>query len=146
MNRYKKFYMNLLGIKYKRVTEIGEYDRHANLCSTIALSKAVGISFDKMYDIQCEYGKKNRAVINSVKHVIDPILKDNGYQKLKESHKNITVGEFMYTHKEGQYVILTPAHIEFYKNGIRYIAPINSDIIMNLDSWLLEKLSGVWYK
>lgn len=148
MNRYKKFYMNLLGIKYKKATGCGDYTYSSNLCSTVALSKATGVKFDDMYDMQVKYGKENHVLMNASRTVIDTILKEYGYQKYTkvEVPSTMTVGEFMYNHKEGKYVILTGSHMEFYMNGTRYLEPINISQIIDLDSWLFEKIAIVWYK
>jgi len=145
MNRYKKFYMDILGIKYKRVTECGEYERHANLCSTVALTKVTGLSFNDVYELQSKMGKEKHVLFNSAKHVIIPILKEYGYTKLKIPQRT-TVGEFMYNHKEGKYIIFADKHVEYYMNGSRYIAPINSDVIMDLDSWLFDRVMIVYHK
>ena len=146
MRRYIKFYMNLLGIKYKRIP-IKKYPVGANLCTTIALSKALKKTFDSTFELQVEYGKRSHAIINSARYVVEPILKDNGYERFRDFKPlKSTVGEFMYNHKTGSYVICTKNHIEWYSEGCRYIVVEDRVTTVDLDSWLFHPLLFVYIK
>ena len=105
-----------------------------------------GLSFEDTFDLQTKIAKENYAIMNSFLHVIKPILEEYGYERCHNINEK-TIGEFMYNHKKGKYVILGKDHIEYYANGTRYLVPRSSNnSIRNLDGWIIEPIKRVYMK
>lgn len=93
-------------------------------CTIRSLSTAEGISWDKAYKILCNYARKKRLMLSSVKNIED-YLNEN-YDKV-QIYPYQTVGDFVQSHKKGTYLITMDGHITVLKDGYVYdtFSPLN---------------------
>lgn len=86
-------------------------------CTIRALSVAENISWDKAYQILCNYARKRGLMLSSVAS-IESFLDDN-YISVK-TYEDETLQEFVERHKHGTYLITMRGHITVLKDGIIY--------------------------
>lgn len=91
-------------------------------CTVRALAVALDKSWDKIYDLQYEYGKQIKDMENAT-HINSEILKDNGFSRhiIPDTCPSCyTIWEFCEDHPEGIYVLGTGSHVVAVKDGNYY--------------------------
>lgn len=129
---YHNFYANLLGIKTEYYDPNPKYsleprttDQGNNDYFIRALSKLLNKSWDEVFKDITEIAFENKIMYNSTK--CNKIYLDKfGFKYQEPIYRSISIGEFMYNHKSGEYLIGTygggirSAHIVPYINGTIY--------------------------
>lgn len=139
------FYMEKLGLDYEATKCDVDYPKYSNLSSTIMLMNVSGRSFDEVFQHQLKLSGELKCLPNDHEKIIKPILKSYGFKKIKKI-KERSIGEFLFNHKEGEFVVASKKHIEYYKDGIRYIQPLDEKTRLDLDEWLLSSILLVYRK
>lgn len=89
-------------------------------CAVIALMSALSIPYEDAYRLLYEEGLRQRRIMNSGL-VIEAVLEEHGFTKIHErTNRRTSVGEFMSTHRDGYFVIMTAKHIFTYIAGTWY--------------------------
>ena len=100
--------------KYYNANSQGNF---VNDCVIRAVSVAENTTWEETYDDLSEIAKKNGILLDDV-NFIDPLL-DYRYNRIP-LFRNISIGEFVCSHKYGVYLITVPGHITVVKNGVLY--------------------------
>lgn len=85
-------------------------------CTIRAISVAEGISWDEAYDNLSDSARDLGLMMSSVEAIEEYL--DERYRRVRI--RVDTVGEFIYQHPRGIYLITMPGHITVLKNGINY--------------------------
>lgn len=151
---YHNFYANLLGIKTeyydpnpKYSSLENSYRQNVNDCFVRALSKLLNKSWDEVFKDVAEIAFENKMMYNSVK--CNEIYLDKfGFKYQEPIYRSISVGEFMYNHKSGEYLIgnygsMRSTHIIAYINGTVYDIKKSID---RIDLFLTDHCAYVFTK
>ena len=138
------FYQELLDIKmeefnpnpYKTTSD----DIKSNDCTIRSYCKLLHKSWLDVFDDITELCKNTGLMYNCSK-ITELYLLDNGYIEYNIDEDIITVGEFMYKHKSGKYILMTKNHCVCYIDGIWYDNKAN---LKNPDGFLLDKILKVY--
>jgi len=98
--------------------------RQTGDCSTRALAKALGVSYDAALDLQCEEAKRSHFGLTS-DETIDAILVAHGFRlfkqgSVKKGQKRKTVGDVAATTKGAIAVIRSAHHLSAVVDGVIY--------------------------
>lgn len=94
--------------------------RDVNDCVIRSISCAEGRSWDDVYDELSDLAQEQGIILDDARFV-EPYL-DSKYERTcyDKNGEKMTVGDFLYSHPYGTYLVTMQGHITCIKNGILY--------------------------
>lgn len=115
------FYLNMLGLKVENFDPNPKHSssdnkKDINDCTFRSLCKLFDKDWDTIFKEMTDLAFIEKRMWNSI-HLLEVYLKDLGFDRYNFGYREMTIGEFMYKHKTGKYLISTPGHIVCYIDG-----------------------------
>ena len=143
INRHERFVTESLGIKMETKNVI--YTTHTSIrercdCITRALSTILDIPYNDIFKLQLKLSYEHKLLPDN-NLILKEILNKKNFHNMDIQPFEISVAEFMCSHKNGEYVIVANGHATVFINGIWY----DNDTVFNMaDKFILSKIKYVF--
>lgn len=143
IKKHERFVTESLGIKMETKNVI--YTTHTSIrercdCITRALSTILNIPYDDVFKLQLELSYEHKLLPDN-NLILKDILNRMDFYSMNIQPFEISVAEFMCSHKNGKYIIVANGHATAFIDGVWY----DNDVTFNMaDKFILSKIKYVF--